>query len=173
MVRQFSSKQSQQTTSADAAPELSFEFELDKAKFTARMVPDDADFAMEYSELAAAAGDADVDSPEGLAFLSRFFRLMLGSDYPRFRAHLKAHKPKAGLLVEIMQAIQDDMEQSVEAETERPTEPSAPSSGGAEAKDERTSQLAALAAAAGTDGEVMVMRPISTVRPKGTKRKAG
>lgn len=145
-----------------------FSFKLDDAVFTCRIKADDADFTLEYSEITQYALTADVDlmSPEGAAFVARFFRMMLGRDYARFRAHLRAQFDGEGTgsetLGEIIAAIDDWVTSDAEEETARPTKRSSSSSGGrAQPKESRVSDIAALA---GGDAEILVIDP-SQVHP--------
>ena len=148
------------TSKAKAAPEpdREFAFELDQVAFTCTLRAD-ADAVMEWSELAAtaASGDADLDSPEGTAFIARFFKLMMPpAQYARFRAHMKRSGTDQDVLVEIMQAIQEEMTLLVEDTAERPTGPPSPSPSGRTAKDERTLQLLSMA---GDDGDIVLADP--------------
>lgn len=140
-MREFKSKPSTQ--------ERTVPFGLDGEVFTVRFPVDDASFAVEYSELAATvSADIDLMSPDGVAFTARFFRLLLGVDYPRFRAHLKAKRPHVDTLTEIMQEINEAVTTAEADDAERPTKRSPKSSRGrARGKGDRASQLAALAGA--------------------------
>lgn len=146
-MREFTSKQSE-------APEKRFQFKLDGEPFGVVM-RSDGDSVLEWSELAAsAAGDSvDMESPEGAAFTARFFKLMMeGPEYKRFRAHMKEKHSDPSILLEIMQALNEEMEDLVEESTERPTEQPSRSSGGRTARDERTLQIVSL-----PDGEVELL----------------
>jgi hypothetical protein len=149
-MRKFSSAPAEES---EPVQPTSFPFELDKVVFTAEL-KGDADSVLEWSELAqtAASENADLETIEGAAFVARFFRLMIPpAEYKRFRAHLREHDTHPDVLVQIMQALNEEMEDKVQQETARPTEPSAPSSSGQGETDERRLQIIALSA---RDGDV-------------------
>lgn len=151
-MKKFSSKA---RDGADADRE--FKFDLDDTEFGC-VLRSDGDAVLEWSELAGTASDdaADMDSPEGAAFVARFFKLMMPiAEYTRFRRHMKLHKTSTDVLVEIMQAIQAEMEAHVEDAAARPTQPSSSSPGGRTAvKDERTLQLLSV-----PDGDLTFVEP--------------
>jgi hypothetical protein len=145
----------------EQAPErvAEYPFRVHGAEFTARLAIN-ADTSLEWSEFADAAmqTEDDIESPAGAAFLSRFFKLVLGSgEYRRFRAVLRQHKSGTDLLVEIMEDVQAFIESEFAGEADRPTVPSSSSPGGRTAKDERRLQIISLAAAAGSDGEIDIV----------------
>jgi hypothetical protein len=143
-----------------------FTFTLDGQQFTATLGTD-ADALLEWSELAAVAedGQVDMESAAGVAFTARFFKMMLpGQEYSRFRAHLRVHKTPADTLLEIMQAINEEMQAAVEDETGRPTQPPSRSSHGRGERDARTLQIMSLAA---SDGEVVMVPPAPPRPPRG------
>lgn len=131
-------------------------FELDDETFHVEIKGDDSDFLFSWSEMADAADSQDLDSPAGAAFLARFFRLVMGdAEYRRFRQHMRQHHTHPDTVMEIMQGINAEYEDTVEEITDRPTVPSAPSSHGRGATDERTLRIMSLARA----GDVHVAPP--------------
>jgi len=170
----------QYTSESATAEEVTYPFGMDQRQdmtpeeiaattFTARIRPEDADFALEFSEIAGlAASGADLMSAEGVAFCAKFFQLMLGPEYPRFKLHLKRHRPKGEILGEIIQDLTTWAEERQEDEAERPTMPSGNSSPGrARTKGDRASQLAALA---GGDADIIVVTPEMAQRPAQPRR---
>jgi hypothetical protein len=159
-MREFTSGPADGEEEQDQAPPQSpvIDFKLDGEKFTVAVDLDDGDALLEWSELAetAVTADADMNSAAGAAFTARFFRLTLGPDYPRFRAHMRAHHTRAPRLLEIMQAINEEMEAAVEGEADRPTAPSSRSSTGRGGRDGRTLEIVSMA---GGDGEVVFAPP--------------
>lgn len=140
-------------TSTKAGKPAEVPFKVDGEKFRC-VLRKDADAVLEWSELAAASGEEDLKSAAGVAFTSRFFRLMmLPDEYARFRAHLKDTDPE--ILVEIMQAINEEMEETLADDTSRPTQPSSSSSRGRGGQDERTLKIISLSAG---DGDVEIVR---------------
>lgn len=129
------------TSKPDSQSEVTeFTFELDEETFTCEL-RSDADSVLEWSEMAAGAAEeeADMESAAGAAFMARFFRLVLGDgEYTRFRHHLRQHHTGAETLMEIMQAINEEMQTVVEDASDRPTEPSSRSSAGQRARGGRT-----------------------------------
>jgi hypothetical protein len=125
----------------DVKPSAEFDVPLDGEKFhcTIQM---DADSLLEWSEMAAAASDDNVDmeSAAGVAYTARFFRLVMSGPgvYARFRLHLKQHHTSQETLMEIMQAINEEVQTSVEQAAERPTRPPSRSSSGRAATGGRT-----------------------------------
>lgn len=145
MAREFRSKK---YTGED---DREFEFALDAEMFKVEM-RGDADSMMAWSELASIDTNADLGGPEGAAFTARFFHLMMpDGEYRRFRQHLKIHKTDPDTLLEIMQAINEEMEQMMEGSAERPTVPPSSSSGTPVDVAERRLQIISLAAA---DGDI-------------------
>lgn len=147
----------------------SFSFELDGEPFACRLSAD-ADDVLAYSEFAAAAvDDVDSDSPEGVALVSQALRLALGGpEYRRFRRHLKAHKTKPEVLMDIMGVIFGEMETAVSKRTGRPTGKPSPSSTGEAAQDERTARVISL----GSGDVVTVPAPQDHKPPSRTSAKA-
>lgn len=140
MARDFVSRPQRQ----QAAEGTRFDFRLDGESFACE-IRGDADAVLEWSEMAAAADDTDIDSPAGMAFVSRFFRVMMtGEQYRRFRAHLRQFHTDGETLVTIMQAVNDEMDKMVRQATDRPTRPSSRSSGGGGARGDRTSKIISL-----------------------------
>lgn len=145
-MKNFSSGQ----PAGDEQEVAEFEFRLDKVPFTV-VLRSDADSVLEWSEMVAGATDEDLESAAGVAFISRFFRLVMEpAEYTRFRAHMKARKTPVGVLTDIMGEVQDQMEDLIEEDTERPTQPSSPSSGGRDGRAARLSLIASL-----PDGDVV------------------
>jgi len=145
--RKYTSRPPAAAGEEEAGPR-EYPFELDEATFTAVLDAADADAVLEWSELAATAtaANAELTSPEGVAFTARFFRLMLpGAEYARFRAHLKAHHTHPDTLLEIMAGLNEDMAEAVEDEAGRPIAPSPPSLPGRGARDERRLQIISMA----------------------------
>jgi len=128
----------------ETAEEREWSFELDGETFTC-VLRTDADAVLEWSEMAAGAGDDDLSTAVGAAFISRFFRVLIPpAEYARFRAHLRQHRTAVETLVEIMQAANEVMEAAVAADTGRPTEPPSRSSAGRTARADRTLQIISL-----------------------------
>lgn len=152
MAREFKSQASNAVeTAEEVAP---FDFKLDGETFIAT-IRQDADAILEWSELAATAGDEDVSTQAGAAFIGKFFKLMMeGPEYQRFRTHLRVHKTSGETITEIMQALNEEMEQRVEADNARPTQPSSDSSDGVVATVERRLTIASL-----PDGDVEYADP--------------
>lgn len=142
-MREYSS-----APSADSAPAevRQFTFKLDKVPFTATL-RGDANAVLEWSELAghADAADTDLESAEGVAFIAKFFKLMmLPAEYKRFKAHLAAHKTDSNILGQIMQDLQVEMNDLLEDETDRPTSPSSDLSAGQPVTEDRMSMIASI-----------------------------
>lgn len=138
MARDFTSKPNK------AVAEQRMDFRLDGESFACE-IRTDADAVLEWSEMAAAADDTEIESPAGMAFVSRFFRVMMPpDDYRRFRSHLRQHRTDGETLVTIMQAVNEEMDKAVRRETDRPTGRSSPSSPGGGGKDARTSKIISL-----------------------------
>lgn len=158
---------------APAGSEVRYPFRLDGVVYTAVSRPADADFAMAFSEIAADAvrvAGSDLMSPEGVAFTSRFFRLMLGAEYEAFTAHLGRFRPKSELLAEIVSDLSAWAQQRQEDEAGRPTMPSGSSSGGRLAgKADRVSRLASMA---GADADIIVISPDQAQPPAGRRTAA-
>lgn len=133
-------------------PDHEVKFKLDGVEF-ACVLRNDADSILGWSELAGAASeDTDVESAEGAAFVSRFFRhVMDEAEYRRFRGHLKRHHAKPEVLVEVMNAIDAEMRNLTEGDSGRPTVAPSSSSGGRPETVPRSAQIALLQ---GEDGEV-------------------
>lgn len=140
------------TQGEDLPENTKLTFKLDGVEFTAQM-RNDADSILEYSEMmGTASDDVDVNSPEGVAFVARYYKLILGpAEYRRFRAHLKSHKTKQAVLQEIMAGLHEELQQSVEAATDLPTRASSHSSAGATARAERRLEIISQAARDGAD----------------------
>lgn len=156
-MKQFTSKAKRTVSDKPPAPPKVIPFGLDKETFHITL-RSDADSALEWSELAATAmleGDADLESPEGAAFIARFFKLVMEpGEYRRFRNHMRVNHTDAEVLGEIMTSIQDEMEDVIEDEAERPTEQPSRSSTGRTAKDDRTLRIASI-----PDGDVEFVAP--------------
>jgi len=129
-------------------PPRTYTFKLDGEAFTATLRTD-ADAVLAWSEIAGTAmtaGDDDLSSAAGLAFMAQFFQLMLGpEEYRRFRAHLRKHRTDPDVLNEIMFAVNDHMEAAVEEDTSRPTQRSSSSSAGRALPAGRTARIISLA----------------------------
>ena len=145
MTRVFTSRQ----RAGDAEPDREWSFTLDGQRFTC-VLRTDADAVLEWSEMAAAADDTELNTAAGAAFSARFFRLMMPpGEYASFRAHLRQHKTEPETLTEIMQSLNEAMEDAVARNTDRPTRQPSRSSAGHTERDERTLQIISL-----PDGEV-------------------
>lgn len=134
-------------------PDREFPFMLDKVKFTC-VLRGDADSLLGWSELAGTASDeVDIESPEGVAFVARFFQQVMDmAEYRRFRSHLKVRKARPEVLGEIMNEIDAQFREVTEGAAERPTVPPSSSSDGRLDPVARRLQIASLD---GTeDGEV-------------------
>lgn len=145
--------------------------------FEAVIRPQDADFALEFSELAdlaASDGNVDLMSPEGVAFVARFFKLMIGPQYRAFKSAV------AGVNGEVLGDIISDLSvlatEVAEEASDRPLErPASSSAGRARPKAGRASQLMSLAGSdvelvlVSGDGESEVLDP-TTVVPPAVKR---
>lgn len=157
------------------APERTFQFALDDEPFTVTL-RSDADSALEWSELSEVAvleGDSDIESPEGGAFVARFFKATMdAAEYRRLRGHMRKHHTDQEVLVDIMDVIQSEMQSFYEAVADRPTEPSSRSQSGPTATGARTLEIASL-----PDGDVEFVggpAPIAAAPSRTTrKRKAG
>jgi hypothetical protein len=127
-------------------------FRLDGQEFRS-VLRIDGDAVLEWSELAAAASlEDDMTSVRGIAFTSRFFRLMMpGDQYAALRAHMKAWHTPPDRLLKIMRGLNAAMEEELAKSTARPTRRSSPSSPGREVKDDRMLKIISLSEA---DGEV-------------------
>lgn len=137
-------------------PPVELQFKLDKVPFKC-VLRTDADSLLEWSEMAASADDTEMESPAGMAFVSRFFKLMMPADqYRAFRAHLRTHVTDQDVLIQIMQGVNEAMEAEVERETDRPTQPSSRSSSGREATGGRTAKIISLSA---EDGDIEYAEP--------------
>lgn len=138
----------------EPAPEKKVPFRLDEVEFTA-VIRTDAASILAWSELAGSvAGETDLESQEGVAFVSRYFQnVMDPAEYKRWRAHMRKHKTSPEVLNEIMQYIEQEMNTAVEEEGgDRPTMPSSASSSGRAVTDERLSLIGSIS----DDGDVVV-----------------
>lgn len=146
-----------------------YPFTLDETEFTAT-VRGDSDAILEWSEMAASAedGDVDIESPAGMAFVARFFKLMMmPAEYKRLRGYMRSHNTHPNTLMEIMQDLQVEMQDLMEEETDRPTMPSSGSSAGQPVTEDRMSQIASI-----PGGDVIVFERPNIVGPTAEQRSA-
>lgn len=156
-IRTFSSARQPAAPAGPAGGRtFTFPFKLDDVTFTC-VLRDDADAALEWSEMAALAADGvDAESPEAAAAIGRVLRVAFEpAEYRRLRHHLRAHLTPIDTLMELLSAINEEMEKLVAKAAARPTAPPSPSSGGGAARAGRRSQLALLQAA----GDVHIVQP--------------
>jgi hypothetical protein len=119
-------------------------FKLDKEVFTCT-IRDDADSVLAWSELAAtASAEDDMESAAGVAFVSRFFQIVMEPDeYARFRRHLKTHNTHPSVLDAIMESLDSEAKDAASESAQRPTVRSSSSSAGrSQTKEERRQQIA-------------------------------
>lgn len=161
-MKDFSTKPAQ-SSEPISVREVTFSLDGGKAQFTAR-ISSDADSILMWSELAGSApGDTDLESPEGVAFVARYFQAALGDvEYRRFRAYLKGKNIHPDVLNGIMEYIEEQLREDVEDAAERPTTPSSPSSDGPGVKGERISTVASI------EGAEVALAP----RPNRQQRRA-
>lgn len=115
--------------------------------------------SLEVSDLARrvmSGGDSPEAQASMVASMSETVMMALGeAEYQRFLAHVQKHHTPDRVIVEIMQAINDEIQAAAEKEAAgRPTGKSSPSSGGPPAMDERTSRIISL-----QTGDVTVLAP--------------
>lgn len=131
---------------------------------------------LENSELAdMATAGVTADSQRGSARLARSLRLALGDEeYERFRAHcLAPPRTPDKVILGVMQAINSAAADNIEAEADRPTEPSVPSSGGPQETDGRTSRVMKLGGDVTAVPPPTGMTPAARARRKGTRPVSG
>lgn len=105
------------TTEAKPLPDA-VKFALDGQEFICRELS-----ALEVSDVMMMHGKK-ADSPESIAFMAKFFRMVLGDDqYDEFLRHVRMHGTPDETLIVILQDIMQDM-------TSRPTQPLSQSSDG-------------------------------------------
>lgn len=146
-----------------------YPFKLDKVAFKAT-IRGDSDAVLQWSELAASASDDDVDleSAAGMAFVAKFFQLMMEpGEYRRLRSHMKSHKTHPDTLMLIMQDLQTEMQDLMEEETDRPTGPSSDSSDGSPVTEDRLSKIASI-----PGGDVVAMVRPNITGPTAEQRQA-
>jgi hypothetical protein len=85
---------------------LDVTFTLDDVEFTCAGRPT----ALDISELAEVAElGVDTDDPRAVAAMAKFFRVVLGKEYGRFKEHMRAYDTGEDVLIEIMQGILEDL----------------------------------------------------------------
>jgi hypothetical protein len=172
-MREYVSRPEAQEGGPEAAqttiPMPGMRFTLDGEEF--RCIEEmDADAFLEWSELAVAATeDVPLTSPEAAAFFARFMRATFGpQEYARLRRHFRRHGTRPQVVLAIISDIQEQMAETVETATGRPTPPPSSSSAGPEEMGERAAKVVSL-----QTGDVsFVDAPPKAPRKQG-KRSAG
>lgn len=137
---------------------------------------------LEISDLARRVTSSD-DSPESqaslVASMSETLRMAMGdAEYQRFRAHVAQHHTPDRVVIDIMQAINEEIQEAVEKIAERPTGKPQPSSGGPAATGERMSRIISLQSGDVTvlpapgDHQPPTARPGAKAKPRGRRATA-
>lgn len=92
---------------------------------------------LDMSELAAKAISDDTADAAEAASIYQTLSLAFGpEEYPRLKAHIRQHNTPDEVVLQILQAVNEAMQEGIERITGRPTGPSSSSPDGPERKDE-------------------------------------